>query len=61
VQTVISRQWLNFSNGYGKRSLANTGVNGKVAPKAGTRRHATGLPGLASKAVVRVLQRDGSL
>jgi hypothetical protein len=33
VQTVISRQWLNFSNGYGKRSLANTGVNGKVAPK----------------------------
>jgi hypothetical protein len=32
-QAVISRQWLNFSNGYGKRSLANTGVNGKVAPE----------------------------
>ena len=41
-------------------TVAGTRGNGEVAPKAGTRGHAAGLPGLASKAVVRVLQRDGS-
>src|SRR5215472_13059079 len=44
----------------GEGTLAGTRGNDKVAPKAGTRRHAASLPGLASKAVVRVLQRDGS-
>jgi len=33
-EAVISCQWLDFSNGCGKRSFANAGVNGQVAPKA---------------------------
>src|SRR6516225_1734724 len=41
-------------------TFARTRGNGRDAPKAGTRGHAAGLPGLASKAVVRVLQCDGS-
>ena len=42
------------------RPFAAWPATGCRAPKAGTRRHAAGLPGFASKAVVRVLQRDGS-
>jgi hypothetical protein len=39
-----------------KPAFAGTQGNGRDAPKAGTLRHAASLPGLASKAVVRVLQ-----
>jgi hypothetical protein len=40
-QAVISRQWLNFSNGCGKRSFVNTGVNGEIAPTPAVRGSAT--------------------